>query len=749
MGNSSLEIEIQLTANAAVLKKAHGIVPEWLGMSQSSPNKWGENASLALAMQANVESLGHSFTLDALRALSQQSRQELKSIYVWLDGALRKELGAHREFRPMYPNFPEQVISASDEELLRNAAEHYAGDWVGARVLPDYQKKTRAVLDLKRKPEEIRLLSDEDALAVFRQLLNSGACWSKEDQSAAKAFARLWSSSGVLARELRSEIALGQKENLAVLASAALRTGNLDDFAAIKEKFATATDILRLAVGLSDGDVSLAQPSRFGKISRSERKKMLGLLEFVLSKDDPEQVLENMFGRKDLWIRLGERLHPGEFAEKNPRTIAAFKKLRDGARPIGFASKAKALIDAQDIRGATALLETRPGFFARSLGLLLRKGGEAMADETLAAFDRCAPAVSTQVLLQALAYFKAAPKGGARVFMPKGGLGKVFVSAKPAEALPEGSSERAVEICEKTLIARFSGLSPLGKSYVDPALDEQNVPFATRSAARSLQTWARGSKAHISGDITRFFIWWSESGKNQEGVLASTSRVDVDLSCALLSKDFDFIGHCSWTDLRGNGLTHSGDITSAPNGACEFIDVDYGKLDPNVAYVAMTVNVFTGQTYDALPECFAGWMSREKSMSGEIFDPRTVLSKLDLAAKATGMLPVILDVSNKKAIWADLALKKVLGWNTVEAQSKTISQVTRGLVEMTRPNLRDLFELHARARGELVETPAEADTVFSMAQGITPSQSDKILGEFVSVPIQKIEAPRLAKKPSR
>lgn len=43
--------------------------------------------------------------------------------------------------------------------------------------------------------------------------------------------------------------------------------------------FKTATDVLRLAVALSEGDVSLASSVRFKKFNRAERRFLLGLLE--------------------------------------------------------------------------------------------------------------------------------------------------------------------------------------------------------------------------------------------------------------------------------------------------------------------------------------------------------------------------------------------------------------------------------------------------------------------------------------
>ena len=50
---------------------------------------------------------------------------------------------------------------------------------------------------------------------------------------------------------------------------------------------------------------------------------------------------------------------------------------------------------------------------------------------------------------------------------------------------------------------------------------------------------------------------------------------------------------------------------------------------------------------------------------------------------------------------------------------------------LRRPNLHTLFSLHAHARGRLVESPGHAETVFSLADGITPFDIDVIRSEFL------------------
>jgi len=51
---------------------------------------------------------------------------------------------------------------------------------------------------------------------------------------------------------------------------------------------------------------------------------------------------------------------------------------------------------------------------------------------------------------------------------------------------------------------------------------------------------------------------------------------------------------------------------------------------------------------------------------------------------------------------------------------------------LIKPTLYDLFDMHAEARGSRVDSPAEADTVFSLQDGITPFDADRIMSEFMT-----------------
>jgi hypothetical protein len=170
----------------------------------------------------------------------------------------------------------------------------------------------------------------------------------------------------------------------------------------------------------------------------------------------------------------------------------------------------------------------------------------------------------------------------------------------------------------------------------------------------------------------------------------------------------------------------------APQGAAEFIDLDIEKtLAGNVRYVVMSLNSFTSQPYCDLPECFAGWMARTAAGSGEIFEPRTVQDKVDVAANTRICIPAVLDLVSRQVIWADIALRERASWNNVRTNLSGVSLMLRSMTSLVKTDLHTLFELHIQARGEGVSEPSFANTVFSVHEGITPFDLSRIGSEFL------------------
>ena len=673
----------------------------------------------AATIDKNLEGLGYTLSPEVVEALKTLGPEEAAGFYGEVLEAL-KELRGVADYRPMYPNFPRQVMEAGRAELYLNALMHYLTAWLsdlsgeeeGRRVwLPTYTKEERGLLDEEVGLTVIGLGTEEELREVFTRVVSSNASISETDKAELKWFVENYG--------LTPPDAIPNKEVLAFVG------GLMPDNPGLRKHVRTVTDVLRVAVSMSDGDVSLAESVKFRRFSRKERRALLSLLENCCN------LAEDMLRWKGRWIRLGERLHPGEFRKPYPRAAAAFDLMRNDAPILTFNSQVERAVRGRDLRGAIDLLRNRPGEFARRLDHLLRM---SPGREVVSAFGEVAHEVSTPVLLQTATHFRHRNEArDLRVFFPKGSPAKVTAVDYDLPAIPREACGAVVKICEGILADRFSRLPPLGRVFVDERLKDYLIPFSQRSANRSLRTLVRGSKVPLpdGGHTVRFFLWWKEG--EVEG--KQTGRVDIDLSAVLYDGRWRYIEHISYTNLRSARYRacHSGDVTSAPGGACEFIDVDIPSvLAYGGRYVVMSVNSFTRQKFINLPECRAGWMMRKEPNSGEVFEPATVQDRVDVASDTTICIPVVLDLTERKAVWADLGLKRNPSYvNSVEGNSSQMTLLGKALTEVVKPDLYSLFRLHAEARGRLVEAEAEADTIFSPERGITPFELERIASEFL------------------
>jgi hypothetical protein len=626
-------------------------------------------------------------------------------------GNVRALKGTHRDWKPLYPDFPQQVVAASATTLLLNAIRHYASF---GRLRPDATATPRSALPEEEKLAALRVIdlgTPEDFHTVFTQLAGARSSLSVQDKEDLVWFVRFYR--GKVHAWMPGQFV--SKENLAVLGAALLKAADPGAQAFLEAHLQTATDVLRLAVAWSDGDVSLAEPAKFARMKRSMRRWLLMLMERSAS------VAEDVARRPEVFKRLGEVLHPGEYARHFPSAAAAFAGVRNDVRPQGFNHHVEQQLEARAIGDLLALLPMRPGDFARRLDHVLRLAPEPR--EVLARFGQVAHEASTAVLLQAMAHFRHRGEYALRSFFPKGETAKVFATRDTRLPLQAGVAEEAAALCEATLLQRFAALPPLGGCHVEPALRKHLVPFSQRSASKALRTLVRGSRLPMpEANIVRLFLWW-KNGR---------ARTDVDLSAALFTAQYKYIDVLAYYNLKSYSGVHSGDIVDAPNGAAEFIDLDVGRLrEKGVRYVVSSINSYTSQAFCDLPECFAGWMARGAAGSGEIFEPATVIDRVDVAADTTICLPAIFDLQAREVIWADIALKQYPLWNNVRSNLAGVSLMLRSLVELAKPDLHTLFTLHARARGRLVETAEAADTVFGVHQGITPFDMDKIRADFM------------------
>ena len=138
------------------------------------------STSAVATFNKNLESLGFTLSRVLFERLRTHSVEEVARLYKEIVPVLERMVGAHRQFRPMYPDFPAQVMAASDLELYVNAMAHYWGSFVadvtdqpGYVILPSYPKTEREPLQDQARLKVIDLGSEADFERIFTGLVGS------------------------------------------------------------------------------------------------------------------------------------------------------------------------------------------------------------------------------------------------------------------------------------------------------------------------------------------------------------------------------------------------------------------------------------------------------------------------------------------------------------------------------------------------------------------------------------------------
>ena len=277
--------------------------------------------------------------------------------------------------------------------------------------------------------------------------------------------------------------------------------------------------------------------------------------------------------------------------------------------------------------------------------------------------------------------------------------------------------------------------------------------MAARSSSRTSEALSRGSRLNIrdGAQYLRMFVYWIGE--------------DVDLSVTIMDKDFRYVDHVSYTNLRlgeeentVHPIIHSGDITFAPEGASEFVDIDLRELSrlyPDACYIVENVFSYSEQSFNAIEKCFAGIMERDDPDKGEIFEPSTVRIKADITGAHRNSVPLILDLRNREIIWSDICgafnylESSIYQGNNVENNLASTALACKAFVNLKKANIHEVVMKNVLNRNGIpVDRKKEDDgysyydkngnklnkedvTIFSVEEGITPKDMEILVSEYL------------------
>lgn len=665
--------------------------------------KPGDGAAAARQFDAALMSVGFKASGQLLAHLSGLHPDAVINTAVHALGAVRELVGDHHTHNVYFRDFPRNVPNTVEFWLERLAAaavvdREAAGTsplmlgGINLLALPGYGTYQHTYLEMLAAHDEflptvadrVTVLHlgadlDAEARAVYADLAGSTTPLSENDLQLIELLAA-WCVDG------DQPAAIPVRENRALINRVRLA----NDKPLLVD---TVTDVLRLACALSGGDVTLKEPTRFRSMTpRWTRRALLAALDDVVAANPNK--LADVAAYREQWKRLGERLHPQEYPQL-PHATEVFAVARGERTVRSLASRLDDAFDRSDIHRAVGLLTNAPGLLFRNLDRLVRAADTAGLDLLRKTVHATVGDVSGRVLLSVREHLdnRTGPDA-ARVFVNRDG--RAWVTPDQRRPLDAAAVSELTTIIDDELGRRMPALENL---VVDPAIYDVAVPLSGKTTASGFRIMPRGSHTPIAGDRVRFFVYWREQ----------QSRTDFDLSALLLDDEFNNVGWLSYTSLSGYGGAHSGDITSAPYGASEFIDIDLARVPAR--YIVPQVNVYSGEGFDEVAESFFGFMTQVDGQRGKPFEPRTVRMRSDIRGAGRVALPMVFargEDGSWSAKWLHLFLRGASWRNEVETNRLSTALLARSIVERQYLPVRHLVDL----------LRAKANTVAEYREGV-------------------------------
>ncbi|HET7502121.1 MAG TPA: MXAN_6230/SCO0854 family RING domain-containing protein [Kofleriaceae bacterium] len=500
---------------------------------------------------------------------------------------------------------------------------------------------------------------------------------------------------------------------------------------------ASATDVLRVAVVLLGGNPGLIEPMRLGSVGRSMRRAVLEALDQLGVRTPVDQVIEDAWRHRGLWKRVGERLHPYEYARRLPVATLMFAAVRqtrldaatfgdavreeargvatvriaDGrAKVTPWASMVEDQLRTGDARGAAERLAQRPRELLRRVDHLVRVAQDRQPDalaQVIGAVELAAARGTPATLLGLASHIaqRTAP-WPRRVFFPGGEVLRAWATADRRPALRGDAIGALVALLRAELVSRAAARRNFARAVLDRGLVDLHVPMSERTAPRSRLAWPRGSELALPSPLPggpatlRLFVHWQEP---------ATARADLDLSLVLFDDAWRHVATCDLERLvvGDRAAVHSGDRTAAPApiGASELIDLDVERLRGlGVRHAVMVVSSESAVPFDQLIHGFAGLTIAPQG--GELFDPRAVVPRFDLHGRSVSTVPLVIDLEAGRLRCLDVHIRDHRDLRRAGGYRAALAHIGRDFADLAasaaHPTLWDLAAIHAVARANIV-----------------------------------------------
>lgn len=696
-------------------------------VSNTKPVNWTEERKTRLiTLTKELGDLGYTLSPKAILLLSEEDMVEFYKTVI--------PLAAHDAYpsgkwSPLYPGFPEQVISMTEKELWDKQRELY-----GTLDYDKFLEENPWYTDVERKTistvlpggeKELDVMTEDDVLAIFKSILASGNSLTETTKEELVYLLGQYPD-----YKLPDDIPF--KETLCIVMS--MRS----DY-----KPKTVNDVLRYGLYIMGADPALlrvpktvretswrtsvrvpnAEWRKLKTLPRSTRRVIMNILETTINEKGLAASITDAKRFYGHWLLLSERLHPGEYSKSFPLTAEFFSSLKNNEIKKTYKTWYSILQEkynqGEDIVDIAKFISKRPGEFVRRFDSLIRRSRVTGNEYDIFNVFIETDGMKNKTLTELLGYYDRRNSGATRLVSIKGQRSKK--SLTPLDPLPSALVDTIREFIERKILINIDKAVTekdlVGKNvYLDPTLKQIPVPTGMRTNIGVVPVGTRisiGDKQFI-----RMFTHWIDVD----------GREDLDLH-ACLYKDDDTIRNIGFnTTFRiDDAVVHSGDVRHRPGDCSEFVDIDIKKaLSQGWKYVVMDVCNYEGRGLNTLDN-WLGYVTYDDvfpTRNPNWIPPKNVDFSKKIDVKDSSMAAWIFDLEKREAIFIGAGMEDM----PVNSYKKNQEIIKFYTVENSFTTYSVLLQ-HYMSRGATILDGSEGEEVVPDLQ----VKSEDIINDYTKV----------------
>ena len=707
--------------NSIALRHFNGIY-----IAKNTNNNINETLSIEelATLIKKFEGYGYIFSKELAIAISKEERNVIIDKLKFVIKVI-ENFKSDKDYVVFYKNFPDEVINMSEAELYINQILHY---WIGylpsnnENIIKEDIEPSKLV-----KARELKLIDDEMIEKLFIDLLSSNVTLSEQYLDDVCVLANTKSI-----KELENYMEYIQmKETLTTVSSYILKKEGV-----LIGNFKTATDILRLIAKISETELN-NKHIHFAYFSRAE------LREFIEKLENLKNIMPDIKRYSKPWHSFFKLYAKKINFNKYPKVRKVVDILFGDISYMTERGKINEQINRlptmseEDLENFVKEYTIFYGDYIREILSLLNKAKENQYEKLLLGLENCVDKVNTRVLFQLydrIINLKAKDKTVPRLVNSKGKWRRLRESISLSDEL----LNRVLQIVEDGIKTQLKEKENLGKIFIDE--DYKNIMLTTseKDSNVSLRPMTRGSRIAFNpnAEVLRFFVAWKNldektlkelntaysklDEKTLKELTPMYSRVDVDLSALTFNENLEFNDVVAYYNQKKSGFAFSGDITNAPEGALEYIDVfDLERLKKKGnRYILMQIRSYNGYTFEEINSVYAGVMeltSIEAKEKKNMYST-AITEGFQIVSSERTTNTILVDLKNYEYIWLDMNMdsyKLDIFQNALNYEEiPYLNDMLRYFSRKQYVTMYDLLKLNADIRGILTKNKKEADVIF-------------------------------------